>query len=108
MSSLRVVTNHKPRDVIQEYKLTAKERAEFDYLDWVAMERGEDSADFFRYKGQLYNLSDFERTRGPFFDVHPSLKSWDGYMSESYFSAIVIRYVPDSCCEQVVVGWVLL
>lgn len=31
------------------------------------------------------------------------LEGWDGYMSESYWSGMVVRYA-DSQCESVVVG----
>ena len=97
---LRIVTNNVPRDVLYDYELTADERAEFDYLKWDAIERGEDSATFFRYKGRLYDLGEFMTTRGmPEFSP---LVKWDGYHSDSFFSGIVVRYVEE--CERVIVG----
>jgi hypothetical protein len=56
MSNLTVKTNNVPRLLIDAYELSEKERAEFDYLDWQKIDAGEDSATFFRYKGQLFDL----------------------------------------------------
>jgi hypothetical protein len=104
---LTVKTNHQPRDIIQAYELTEAERTEFDYLDWPAIDDGRDSAEFFRYRGQLYDLREFSAdygiTKGS--GLPESLSRWDGYLSESFFSAIVVRYVDDN--ERVVVGTVL-
>jgi hypothetical protein len=99
---MQITTNNVPRDVIDAWELDTAERAEFDYLDWPAIERGEDSASFFRYHGQLYDLSEFERWDNP---ASPTRQGWDGFRSDSYFSAIVIRYADN--CERVVVGLAL-
>jgi hypothetical protein len=105
--TVKVVTNNVPRDVIDAYELTPTERAEFDYLDWPAIEGGRQSAAFFRYKGELHDLGEFSAdwgmTKGSGLPDH--LAQWDGYMSESAFSAVVVRYVDN--CERVVVGRVL-
>lgn len=98
---MKVITNHHHRDVIDAWSLTPKEREEFDYLDWPAIAAGEDSASFFRYRGDLHDLGEFMR-----WDTRPDeLKQWDGYRSDSFFSALVVRYVDN--CEGVVVGLVL-
>ena len=97
---LRIITNHVPRFTIDAYELTIDEQGQFDYLDWPAIERGEDSATFFRYRGQLYDLGEFQTTRGlPEFSP---LVAWDGYQSDSFFSGIVVRYANDF--ESVIVG----
>lgn len=102
-----VRTNHHHRDVIDAWSLSPAERAQFDYLDWPAIDRGEDSASFFRYRGTLYDLGEFTADSGiaKGSGLPASLTGWDGYLSESFFSAIVIRYVDDY--EGVVVGLVL-
>lgn len=97
-----ITTNNVPRDILDAYELAPAERADFDYLDWSAIERGEDSASFFRYRGQLYDLGEFERWDNP---ASPTRLGWDGFRSDSYFSGIVVRYVDD--CERIVVGTVL-
>ena len=100
MSDLTIITNNVPRDVLDGYELTLDERKEFDYLNWQAIEAGEDSASFFRYKGQLYDLGEFMTTHGmPEFSP---LRAWDGYQSDSYFSGILVRYVED--CERIAVA----
>lgn len=100
MSDLRIITNNVPRDVVDAYELSEVERKEFDYLKWDAIEAGEDSASFFRYRGQLYDLGEFSTTR-VLPDFSP-LRKWDGYLNDSFFSGLVVRYVED--CERIVVG----
>jgi len=87
MSELKIITNNVPRDIIYDYELSADERAEFDYIDWGACERGENSASFVRYKGELYDLGDTE-------GVFPPDKRWF-YRSDSFFSGVLFRYARD-------------
>lgn len=107
MSDVRVITNNKPRPVLGAWELSLDERDGFDYLDWGAIDLGEDSASFFRYRGSLYDLGEFSTAYGILKDtgLPAHLASWHGYMSESAFSAIVVRYTDDM--ESVVVGLVL-
>ena len=90
---MEICTNNIPRDIIDDYQLSEKEREEFDYLDWEKIDNGEDSATFFRYKGRLYYLGEFVRTP-------ESLKPWHGMSADSAFSGILIRLVDD----QIIVG----
>src|SRR5690606_105571 len=100
MTGITVRTNHVPRDTVDAWELNEQEREEFDYLDWPAIERGEASASFVRYRGTLYDLGEFMSTH-----THgPDLQWWDGYLSETFFSAIVVKYVDD---ERVIVGQVM-
>lgn len=98
--SLTIITNNVPRFIIEAYELTPKERTDFDYLDWPAIERGEDSASFIRYKGEIYDLGEFERWDNP---ASPTRLGWDGIRTDSFFSGLVIRYADDSF-ESVVIG----
>lgn len=99
-----VKTNNVPRDIIDAYELTEAEQSEFDYLDWDAIKRGEGSASFFRYYGELYDLGEFMADTGILkgSGLPDYLSSWDGYQSDSFFSATVVRYVDDF--ERVIVG----
>lgn len=99
-SKYTVVTNNQPRDVIEVWELTDKERTEFDYLDWAAIERGEDSATFIRYRGGTYDLGEFMLCRG--MPLSSPLIAWDGYLSDSFFSGILVRYVENA--ERVIVA----
>lgn len=98
MTNVTVITNNVPRDVVEAWELTLKEREEFDYLDWEAIEKGEDSASFVRYKGEVYDLGEFTRYTG----LDPGLRKWHGICTETFFSGILIRYLDHF--EQVVVG----
>lgn len=97
MADIVIRTNNVPRDLVDAWELSPKERAEFDYIDWQAIEDGRDSATFFRYKGVLYDLGEFLRLRGdsPFV-------SWDAFSPDSVFSGLVIRLVDDG--ERCIVG----
>lgn len=112
---IRIRTNNVPRDVINAWELTPAERAEFDYLDWEAIDDGRDSCDFVRYRGQLYDLSEFSRIIPPGSErchpmecAEPAFQGWDGYASDSYFSGILIRWARDDNgkpdFERVIVG----
>lgn len=104
---MRVITNNVPRDIIDGWSLSATERSEFDYIDWAGVDEGTESASFFRYHGSLYDLGEFSRDYGITRDagLPAHLAAWDGYMSETAFSAVVVRYANDF--ESVVVGRVL-
>ena len=93
---MKIITNNVPRNLIYGYELSESEKSEFDYLDYI------DSRDFFRYRGSVYDLSEFMVWDNP---ASPTRDNWDGFRSDSYFSALVIRYVNDF--EQVVVGLAL-
>jgi hypothetical protein len=97
--ALTIITNNVPRDVIDGWELSADERAEFDYIDWPAVERGEESASFVRYRGELYDLGEFVWWDNP---DSPCRRRWDGVRSDTFFSGTVVRYVDN--CERVVVG----
>lgn len=94
-NELTVRTNNVPRDVLDAWDLSHSEREDFDYLDWDAIERGEESGSFFRFKGSVYDLAEF--TVAP-----SSLGDWDGYQSDSYFSGTLVRYCDNH--ERVIVG----
>lgn len=98
-----ITTNSHPRDVIEAWELSESERAQFDYLDWEAIERGDGLAAFFRYRGDLYSLGEFLTTSrdfgGPRFD---EFRAWDGYMPDTYWSGMLVRYAEDF--ERVIVA----
>ncbi len=99
MADLTIKTNNVPRDIIDACELTPKEREQFDYLDWEAIDDGRDSASFVRYKKWLYNLSDFMRV-SPGGEFHSA--GWHGAAADGYFSGILITLVDDG--ERAVMG----
>lgn len=88
MAGLTIKTNNVPRDIIEAYELTPKEREQFDYLDWEAIDQGRDSASFVRYKGWTYDLGEFMRT-SPGGELHSA--GWHGAAGDSYFSGVLIK-----------------
>jgi len=93
---MQIQTNNVPRHIIYGWELSEKERQEFDYLDDI------DSSEFFRYKGQLYDLGEFMRIDQNMLLNSPALDNWQGIHTDSFFSAIVVRYIEGE--ESVVVG----
>lgn len=76
-----IVTNNNWRPVLHWHDLTEKEQDEVkDNYETV-----KDST-FFRYKKQIYDLNDFLRVG------EDLCHNWDGYMSETAFSAILVKY----------------
>lgn len=69
------------------YELTDKQKQDFDYIEDI------DSHDFVKYKGMIFDVSEFMTTE---------LKGWDGVSGQSYFSGYLIRMV-DS--DTVIMGW---
>ena len=102
MSEVEIRTNNVPRLILDAYQLTQKERQEFDYLNWDAIENGEDGCSFFRYKGNLYDLGDAMRINPKELPADSFLKGWDGYYGEAYFSGVLVKYAEDS--DYVIVG----
>ena len=85
--TLEIRTNNVPRFTIDDFDLTEKERAEFNY------DLG--GRTFFRFKGNVYDLWEFTRCGDQF-------PGWDGYMSDSVFSGVLVKLVDEG--EKVIVG----
>jgi hypothetical protein len=92
---MKIITNSHPRDLFCFWDLPEAAQPDFDYIT------GEDrySPRLFRYRGAWYDT-------GEFFPIpdHPDWRGlrWDGYQSDSYFSATLVRYVDGG--ERVIVG----
>lgn len=89
MATLEIRTNNVPRFTLDWWDLTPKEQAEFDYI-----KDGEGT--FFRYKGWTYDLGEFMRC------TSDELKGWDGYVSDTFFSGVLVKLVDAG--EKVIVG----
>jgi hypothetical protein len=89
-----ITTNWHRREVTDGWSVPAEVRAEFDYIDWEAIENGTDSASFVFAYGRWFDLGDTEGNR--FGDRMPdSLSGWDAYVSDTFFSGTVFRWVQD-------------
>lgn len=91
MSNIKIMTNNKPRQLIYGYELSDKQKQDFDYIEDI------DSHDFVKYKNNIYDLSEFMRVEN-----NDSLKGWEGYSSDSYFSGTLVKYIDD---DNVIMGW---
>ena len=79
---MKIITNNQPRLLLYGYELTDKEKTDFNYLDDI------DSHNFIKYKGFIYDVSEFISTYNM-----DSLRDWDGYSSDSYFSGVLIKFI---------------
>ncbi len=93
--NITIRTNHHWRNFLYGYELTDKEREELDFLDW-SDDGDAQTQEFIRYRGNII-YPEFERI--PVFTGERMFpEPWQGYMSDSYFSGLLIRYSED--CEQ--------
>lgn len=99
--TVTVICNNVPRDILDACELTAAERLEFEYLDWNALERGEDSASFVRYRGGVIDLGDLVHWANPP-AAYEMFGQWDGFRSDTFFSGILVRWVEEF--ERVIVA----
>lgn len=83
---LKIVTNNHPRPLLTWIELTITERKEFDYID-VNDHDEVYHPRFVRAYGNVYDIDDFEH-------INPSnpLKGWGGFISESFWDGIVVKY----------------
>ena len=96
---MKIISNHVPRLLLYGYELTDKEKLEFDYLKPDEL----DFHAFFRYKDNVYDFSEFMRI-----DHIPEFSAWDGYLSDSFFSGILIKLCdcePWWDSDRIIVGW---
>jgi hypothetical protein len=103
--SITVITNNVPRDILDAHELTPAERERFGYIDWHAFEAGEAGVAFVRYKGELLDLGEFQATPvgSSGNEWMSEWRGWGGYINDSYFSGILVKYVGDEF-DQVVMG----
>ena len=98
MSTLTIKSNYAKRECtmgqwlpgfgcLNPGSLYSKLREQFDYLT----EDQFDSNEFFKYKGNWYDVAEFMRVD----NNSPFHKQWDGYSSDTYFSGIVLKYCYD-------------
>ena len=88
MHNLKIYTNNKPRPIIYGFELTDKQKSDFDYLDDI------NNNQFFKYKGQIYDISQFMRVCDMYNDV--KFTGYHGHISDSYFSGILIKLCEDT------------
>jgi hypothetical protein len=92
MDTIKIITNHHRIPLVYWYELTEKERKEFDYLE---TQEDQDSATFFRYRRNTYDMGEFERI-----DKNTEcFKGWDGKISDTFFSGILVKWIREEWGE---------
>lgn len=95
MTELTITTNNQPRPLWSYYDMSKRGQDDHDYVK--EQERYDDGPRFFQYRGCWYDSYEFMRAE--------HIDGWDGYMTDSFFSAVVIRFTEDG--EEVIVGLAL-
>lgn len=93
-----ITTNNVARELITFFDLPDNLKGEFDYLDEI----GKSEYRFFLYKGRAYDTGDMMRVIPHTLPAGSIILGWDGYVSETYFSGIVVRFTDDY--SRVIVG----
>lgn len=83
---MNIITNNVPREVID---------------DWN--QEGEFNNAYVIYKGERYPLDDFQSTSTLGLEKFRDA-GWDGYISETFFSGILLKWVPGTNWEEVIMG----
>ena len=78
--------------ILDSCELTPAERAEFDYLDWPALDEGRDGASFFRRQGSVHDMSEFISSAP---DGFLTKMGWHAFRADSFFSGILIHLVDE-------------
>lgn len=92
---MEVISNYHARPTFYGWELTEKERKEFDYYNDEEIK----TAEFFRFKGEIYDLAQF------MYDRQNHFHGWDGYMNDSFYSGVLVKYPDDPNTEGIIVGW---
>lgn len=103
--TLTIKTNNHPRQLMSGLTLdlhvgerkAAQIREQFDYLNDEEFE----NMDFIIYKGYTYGICDFMRNNQP---EDSPFSEWHGIKSDSFFSGVLLKYVADSDCNEVIIG----
>lgn len=100
MSEVKVITNNHIRSMHYLWELSEREQEivkhEFDWIntnDTVSWEEEQ----FIKYRDNWYCLSDFMSLHNKFYCPNPPdfMQGWDGYLSDSFYSGILIRLSDD-------------
>jgi len=105
--NVKVITNNKPRETLYYWELTDKQRAIVDdYHDYLSEEEKHDMQ-FIPYKNHIYAISDFMSLHNKVYCPNPPdfMQGWDGCLSDSFFSGILIKFPCNYDTDFVVMGW---
>ena len=107
--NIKIKTNNVPRQTVYGCQLPEKWRSKFGYMSDEEYE----THTFVIYKKWVYDISEFMRIPNGAFGINNladndsdfiDLNKWHGYMSDSFFSGVLIRFVDECDDEYVVMG----
>ncbi len=101
MTTVKITTNNQPRLLLDFNQLTASEQEQV--YDVYGQDILDDNfpTDYIRYRGEIYVWGCFESLPLPT-GTNP-FPDWDGFMSDSFFSGVLVRLCPDDN-DRVVMG----
>lgn len=92
---MSIKTNNQPRQLLYLSDFSERDQAKIrqDY-DWMDKDDIEFNYGFFKYRGTIFHLQDFQRY---------SDNSWDGCYGLNYFASILIKLTDDY--DHIIVGF---
>lgn len=85
--ALVICSNYHVRDTLDGFQAGRELREEFDYIDWEAVDRGEESAELVQYRGSWYDLRDVQVATDEL-----KRRGFDGMVTDSFWSGVAFRY----------------
>ena len=103
MSEVKIITNNHVRELRYLYELSESEqntvKKDFDWIDDSSTASWDDEL-FINYRNSWYCLSDFMSLHNKVYNPNPPdfMQGFDGYLSDSFFSGILIKLFDDNLC----------
>ena len=97
MAEVKIVTNHHRRPLLSYWELSDKEQAQAESNYGGLLELEEET--YFTYRGYVYTLSDFMRFNYGGSPTPAWAKGYYAYMSDSFFSGVMIQHVNDDTSD---------
>lgn len=86
---MTIKTDHKWKSFVPGMNLPKRCRRDFDYIQ---DESEYETHEFIRYRGRYYDPAEFLRTGE---NNSLALLGWDGYLTDTYFSGVLLALSPD-------------
>lgn len=94
--ALVITTNNVPRDIVDGWNVPADVRADFTYVDWDSVDRGQDGASFVQYRGCWYDLNDMQSDWLAPREGSLGALGFHMFEAQTYFSGVAFKYPRDA------------
>jgi hypothetical protein len=98
-NEITIRTDGKWKEILYYWDLPAKWKKEFDWVN------EDDGNMFFKYRGEYYALGNFMRFEYRDKNLPSPFKGWDGYMSDSFFSGMLVKFDDSGDAVKVATYW---